>query len=150
MIRADISSPGIINGRLKRRFPAPYSRRVRWLWSLRTRKSYPWRRYHRVTNSGVALPSDSVVWQCRLPLNHFAFGMKWRPCGRELGPSQSRSFTEAYQMGIIYRLTPIAALPERLTYRKQDGCQAFEGNIVYNSLSNSIMRSRRYWTRGEA
>ncbi len=39
LMLAETSSPGTRSGRLKRRFPAPYSKIVRWLWSLRTRKS---------------------------------------------------------------------------------------------------------------
>ena len=35
----ETSSPGTISGLLNLRLPSAYSNRVRWLWSLRTRKS---------------------------------------------------------------------------------------------------------------
>ena len=64
------SSPGI---RVSDVLPSsPWSKIVKWLWSLRTRKSYPWFSNHSHTFSGSSSPSDLVVWVWILPLYQLA------------------------------------------------------------------------------
>src|SRR3989304_266188 len=73
---------------------------VKVLWSVITRKWYPWRLYHAMTSIGGESPSELIVWLWRFPLNHLS-GESWAVAAWVANTSDRRTRTNPLRILIM-------------------------------------------------